>query len=66
MDTEWALDELRTLVDLTTLVNPPPTPGVVVRGDDRYPKGREMIAPAAQVVEQVLDRVLLRPFVAPP
>lgn len=27
-------------------------------GDDRYPKGREKIAPAAQVVEQILDCVL--------
>ena len=34
MDSEWALEELRVFVDLTTLVNPPPTPGVVFFGDE--------------------------------
>lgn len=58
MDVEWALTELRTFVELTTLVTPPPTPGVVFFGDDRYPKGRGEIPAAAQVIEQVLDRVL--------
>lgn len=58
MDVEWALKELRAFVELTTLVNAPPTPGIVFIGDDRYPKGRGDIPAAAQVVEQVLNRVL--------
>lgn len=58
MDSEWAVKELRTFVELTTLVAPPPTPGVAFFGDDRYPKGRGEIPAAAQVIEQVLDRVL--------
>lgn len=58
MDNAWALDELRSFIELTTLVEPAPTPGFVYLGDDRYPKGGAKIAPAAQVVEQILDRVL--------
>ncbi len=58
MDVEWALAELNAFVELTTLVKPAPTPGVTFFGDDRYPRGGGEIAPAAQVVEQILDRVL--------
>ena len=58
LDIPWALAELRGFVEITTLVNPAPTPGVVFFGDDRYPKGRGDIPAAAQVVEQILDRVL--------
>lgn len=58
MDVPWALNELRTFVELTTLVRPPPTPGVIDFTDSRYPRGRGEIPAAAQVVEQILDRVL--------
>lgn len=60
IDVNWALNELRDFVALTTLVSPEPTPGVAFLGDDRYPRGREEIPAAAQVVEQILDRVLPR------
>ena len=58
LDIPWAVGELRAFLELTTLVNPAPTPRVVFFGDDRYPKGRGEIPAAAQVVEQILDRVL--------
>ena len=58
MDTEWAIGELNGFVELTKLVKPPRTAGVVVFSDNRYPQGGEAIPAAAQVVEQILDRVL--------
>jgi hypothetical protein len=58
IDVGWALQELHTFVDITTLVSPPTTPGIVHNGDNRYARGRGEIPAAAQVVEQVLDRVL--------
>lgn len=58
LDVNWALEQLQSFVEMTTLVRPQPTPGVVVLADDRYPKGRGEIPAAAQVVEQILDRVL--------
>lgn len=59
VDVKWALVELRRFIDVTTLFQPPPTPGIVFFGDDRHPKGpaSEIVA-AAQVVEQILNRVL--------
>src|SRR5689334_18651244 len=60
MDKEWALAELRLFVDLTELVEPPPTPGVTVFSDTRYPKERTAIPGQVQVVEQILARVLPR------
>ncbi len=59
MDVEWALAELQEFIDRTLLVQPPPTPGIISFADDRYPKGpNSEIVAAAQVVEQILDRVL--------
>ena len=43
MDTGWALAELQQFVEMTDLVQPPATPGVVSFGDDRYPRGRDTI-----------------------
>lgn len=59
VDTEWALAELRTFIDLTRLLQPSSRGGVVYMGDFATPVGRgvEIIA-SAQVVEKILDRVL--------
>lgn len=60
MDIAWATAELRAFVEITSLMQPPANPGVVFFGDDRHPKGGASIPAAAQVVEQILDRVLPR------
>jgi uncharacterized protein (TIGR02391 family) len=60
IDIDWALGELRGLVDMTDLVTPAATPGVVFLGDDRYPKGGDAIPAQVQVIEQILARVLPR------
>lgn len=59
VDTEWALNELRQFVWMTALVDPPPTPGVTFFADDRHTLvAADLIVPAAEVVERILDRVL--------
>jgi hypothetical protein len=59
MDVDWSRNELELFMAMTTLVQPPPTPGIVVFSDHRRTtRGRNEIVPAAQVVEQILDRVL--------
>ncbi len=58
MDRTWALDELRLFVDLTTLVQPRSDGGVAFLGDFGSPRGGAKIPAAAQVVEQILDRVI--------
>jgi hypothetical protein len=55
----WALGELDAFVQMTALVSPPPTPGAVFLGDFRRTQAPENdVIPAAQIVEQILDRVL--------
>jgi len=60
VNVEWALAELSVFVDMTTLIQPPPdNSGVLILADMRYPKGPpDRIVASAQVVEQILDRVL--------
>lgn len=59
MDTEWALAELRKFIDLTRLQQPRSGGGVVYMGDFASPVGsRAEIVASAQIVEQILDRVL--------
>lgn len=61
MDVEWALEELRRFIGLTKLRQPASGRGVVFMGDFASPVGRNAdIVAAAQVVEQILDRVLPR------
>lgn len=61
MDEEWALEQLRHLVDLTRLVQPRNGGGMVFIGDHASPVGsRADIVASAQVVEQILERVLPR------
>lgn len=57
----WATTELTQFIELTRLVQPPPRPDIVVLGDSRRPAGnRDEIIASAQVVEQILDRLLPR------
>jgi hypothetical protein len=59
VDADWALRQLREFVTLTTLVQPPRTPGITVFGDVRHIQGPlDQVVSSAQVVEQILDRVL--------
>lgn len=59
VDVEWALAELRGFIELTILVQPPPIPGVTVLADRRHVKGpASAVVASAQVVQQILDRVL--------
>ncbi|TFC06697.1 restriction endonuclease [Cryobacterium sp. MDB2-33-2] len=59
MNNEWALLQLDEFIALTSLYQPPPTPGIVFIGDDRNTRGsEEQIVASAQVVEQVLTHVL--------
>lgn len=61
MNNDWALQQLDEFITLTTLYQPPPTPGVIFLGDDRRTRGsEEQIVASAQVVEQVLTHVLPR------
>jgi hypothetical protein len=59
VDNEWAVAELRSFVEMTTLVTPPSPPDVFVVNRPR-PKGGAKIPAAAQVIEQILDRVIPR------
>lgn len=59
MDTNWALSELEKFIGLTRLQQPQSDGGVVFMGDFAYPVGGvEDIQASAQVVEQILDRVI--------
>lgn len=60
MDYNWALAELQSFIDLTELVSPPYTPeDILYPGDDRVTKGKtDEIIKNAQVIEQILDRVI--------
>ncbi|MCG2624694.1 TIGR02391 family protein [Arthrobacter sp. I2-34] len=61
MDNEWALTELRRFIQLTQLQQPQSGGGVVYMGDFATPVGnRSDIIASAQIVEQILDRVLPR------
>lgn len=59
MDTTWAKHQLTHFLQLTELRRPPPTPGIVDMTGRMVTAARnDEIIPAAQVVEQILDRVL--------
>lgn len=59
MDEEWARGELRTFIELTKIVTPPPSPGII--GDFReHAAPAELIVGQAPVVEQILARVIPR------
>lgn len=61
MDEEWAIQQLRKFIELTHLVQPQSTPGIVLMGDFASPVGSKAeIVASAQVVEKILDRVLPR------
>lgn len=59
MDTAWALDELSNFLRVAELFRPPDPPGVINATGRLSNRGRpgEIVA-SAQVVEQILDRVL--------
>ena len=55
MDVPKVRAELDSFVSNTTLVTPPPTPGIVFFGDDRHTAASDdVLIPGAQVVEQIL------------
>jgi hypothetical protein len=59
VDTTWAKHQLTHFLQLTELRRPPPTPGIVDMTGRMVTAARnDEIIPAAQVVEQILDRVL--------
>lgn len=59
LDHEWALGELRTFLQLTALQRPPSTPGVIdMTGRLNNAGTPDQILASAQVVEQILVRVL--------
>lgn len=61
MDIEWALEELDKFISFTELRQPSSSGGVAFIGDFASPIGREAdIISSAQVVEQILDRVIPR------
>lgn len=61
MDHEWALTELRSFIQMTSLRQPSSTGGVVFVGDFATPVASTSdIIAAAQIVEKILDRVLPR------
>ncbi|MBF6048151.1 restriction endonuclease [Streptomyces sp. NRRL B-1677] len=61
IDTAWARDELAHFLQLTELYRPPDPPGIFSVRASRANRGpqKDIIA-SAQVVEQILDRVLPR------
>jgi uncharacterized protein (TIGR02391 family) len=59
MDVKWAEHQLVEFLRMTELSLPPPTPGVLdMTGRRVTAASNAEIIPAAQVVEQILDRVL--------
>ena len=61
VDTDWVLAELNTFVEMTKLYRPPDPPGIAILGDSRRTIAvKSAIITSAQVVEQILDRVLQR------
>jgi len=59
IDTEWAASELRRFIQMTELHRAPPRPGITDFGERLVAREpNSVIVPAAQVVEQILDRVL--------
>jgi acid stress-induced BolA-like protein IbaG/YrbA len=59
VDNEWALQQLQSFVDLTRLEQPRSDGGIAFIGDFASPVGkRSDIVAQAQVIEQILDRVL--------
>jgi hypothetical protein len=59
VDTTWAKQQLTHFLQLTELRRPPPTPGIIdMTGRMVTAAHSDEIIPEAQVVEQILDRVL--------
>jgi hypothetical protein len=59
VDTTWAKQQLTHFLQLTQLSYPPPSPGVLdLSGRKVTAASSDEIIPAAQVVEQILDRAL--------
>jgi uncharacterized protein (TIGR02391 family) len=59
VDTTWAKQQLTHFLQLTQLSYPPPSPGVLdLSGRKVTASSSDEIIPAAQVVEQILDRAL--------
>ena len=59
MDTIWAQQQLVNFLQLTDLSSPPRTPGILdLSGRTVTAASNSQIIPAAQVVEQILDRVI--------
>jgi hypothetical protein len=59
VDEQWARDELRAFIELTKIVVPPPTPGII--GDfSRHAAPKELIVAQAPIVEEILLRVVPR------
>lgn len=59
IDVPWVLNELRGFIAMTTLIQGQSPPGITFFGDPRRTTGNHTdIFAAAQVVEQILDRVL--------
>lgn len=60
MDVDWALRELSTFVQMTELVRSPHAGNAVLLGDFRVTNADDaVVVPAAHVVEQILDRVVV-------
>jgi Protein of unknown function (Hypoth_ymh) len=60
VDTTWAKQQLTHFLQLTEPRRPPPTPGILdMTGRTVTAATNEEIIPAAQIVEQILDRVLV-------
>jgi hypothetical protein len=59
MNREWAAEELGRFLELTELYRPPDPPGMTIVSSDLSTRGAESdIVASAQVVEQILNRVL--------
>ncbi len=59
MNIVWALDELTRFIEETTMSYPPSTPGFIdMTGRKRTRADEDTVTKRAQIVEQILDRVI--------
>lgn len=59
MDTDWAIKELDRLLELTELYRKPDPPGIISVSAHKSNRGNEDdIRASAQVIEQIIDRVI--------
>lgn len=58
MNINWALEQLDEFIDITSPKHVPPPPNVISTGTWKTESPDAAILPAAQIVEQILDRVL--------